>query len=161
MWRKWLLVSAAAICGCQTPFGFGGDEWDDNVDDPFAENDTTSGNLDSASTDDAGGPKVLAAHAYCAEGEPAGIAALVDGTDVWVTHVGFSDECASCASWSVDALTAGTDVTVVYSDFDTATCDCDCAVQGIEYVMTGFTSGTWTLAAGDDSTSFAYELVTE
>ncbi len=160
MWRMMLLSGTALTCGCQTPFGFGGEEWDDNVDDPFVNNDTTQGVTDSAGAE-ATGPFVLAAHAYCADGEPHGMGALVDGANVWVTHVGFSDECTACASWSVQAIPDGTDVVIAYSDLDGATCDCDCGVFGIEYVMTGFTSGTWNLAAGDDAVSFDYDLVTE
>lgn len=160
MWRWMFLAGAAMVCGCQTPFGFGGEDWEDNVDDPFAPEDAASA-LDTANTDGAGGPLVLASHAYCADGEPEGIAALVDGEDVWVTHVGFSDECTACASWSVQAFTAVHDVTLTYSDLDASTCDCDCAVFGIETVMTGFTDGTWQLAAGEDSVTFSFGLVSE
>lgn len=160
MWRVMLFSGAAWLCGCQTPFGFGGEEWEDNVDDPFGAVDTTGELTDSASNDSAG-PFVLAAHAFCADGEPEGMGALVDGADVWVTHVGFSDECTACASWSVQAFPSGTDVTVTYSDLDATTCDCDCGVFGIEYVMTGFTDGRWTLAAGEDSVAFDYGLVSE
>ena len=159
MSRTMQLLGMALLAGCQTPFGFGGEEWEDNVDDPFAPD--AAAEFDTANSDDAGGPQGLASHAYCADGEPQGMAVLVDGEDVWVTHVGFSDECSACASWSVQAFTSLQDVTLTYSDLDASTCDCDCAVFGIETVMTGFATGTWQLSAGDDSVTFDFGLVTE
>ncbi len=138
-------IVLAALTACQTPFGFGGEEWDGT-------NDTAAGDpLPSYTPEDGASPSVLASHAFCADGRPQGMAAIVDGSDVWVTHVGFSNECTACADWTVTPATTDTDVVITYEDVDTTTCDCDCAVSGIEYVMTGFSAGTWTIAAGDDS----------
>lgn len=145
-----LLVAAAilALTACQTPFGFGGDEWEGDPD--------TARDLQDPSNmpEGAGAPYVLAAHAFCADGQPQGMAAIVDGPDIWITHVGFSDECTACADWSVSATPSGTDVAIAYTDADAATCDCDCAVSGIEFIMTGFSAEPWTVSAGDASVGF-------
>lgn len=158
--RRYMLLGALGVTGCQTPFGFGGDDWQQDVDDPI---DTTGGSETTDTSldpmDDATGPSVLASHAWCAEGEPTGIASLVDGDDVWITHVGFSEEC--CADWYVGATAVGNDVTIDYTNLSEEVCDCDCAVYGIEYVMAGFTSGRWTVSAGGDRTSFDFGLETE
>ena len=139
---------ALLLTACQTPFGFGGDEWDGT-------NDTASqatGDSNALGPMGSGGaPTVLAAHAWCADGEPEGLGALRDGANVWVTHVGFSDQCTDCSAWDVQATTTGTDVAIAYTDVDATECDCDCGYSGIEFVMTGFTAEPWTIVAGDDS----------
>lgn len=144
-----LLLTASAIAAltaCQTPFGFGGEEWEGDPD--------TARDLQDPSNmpeSGAGAPYVLASHAFCADGQPQGMAAIVDGADVWITHVGFSAECTDCADWSVTATPSGTDVAIAYTDVDATTCTCDCSVSGIEFIMTGFSAEPWTVSAGDDS----------
>lgn len=161
MWRiSVVFLGLASLVACQTPFGFGGEDWQGNTEDTLGNGDSNTGGQpaeDSALGDARGTPYVLAQHESCAEGQPAGLAASVDDSgDVWFNHIGFSDECGACADWSVTAIVDEVtgEVNMTYADNDDATCDCDCGVQGLEFVMSGFDAGSWTVNAGDDSVTF-------
>lgn len=141
-----------ALCACNTPFGFGGEDWGgDTARSPSQGLDTAVDTTPGLSW----GASVVASRATCTDAAGTGLFVDVDGGQVWVIHDGFDGAC--CAEWQVAIGADDADpshLSATYTNTATDTCACDCGGWEIEYVITGLSDGHYTLDAGDLSVSF-------